>query len=159
MIDPTTLTDAVVTTLQSIPDLVTAMNGDQNRIYAYHYLYGSDHRFAEALYKITPPSILVVWEGTLGGNFDGQTIWKHKIGCYMRTSNVANAETPTSYEHLFYLIVNGPVFGGPQNIRGIDVIAGKVDIMDIPQAIHMVDEDGMDYFKVELVFPEIGDNA
>lgn len=157
MIDPSTLTDGVVTALQSIPDLVTAMNGDQTRIYAHHYLYGQEYRFAEALYKVTPPSILVVWEGTFGGNFDGQTIWKHHVALYLRTANVANAETPTSYEHLFWLIVNGPVFGGPANIRQSHVIP-EVDIMDTPSATHMVDEDGMDYFKVEMSFPEIGDN-
>lgn len=156
MINPSTLTDAVVAALQGIPDLVAAMHDDPTRIYAYHYLYGEESKFDLALNEIKPPSILVAWEGTLGGNFNGYTIWKHRIGCYVRSSNMANVDVPTSYEYLFYTMVNGPVNGG-QNIRYINVLP-TVDIMDTPQAIHMLDEERMDYFKVEMVFPELGDN-
>jgi hypothetical protein len=156
MIDPATLTNAVVSALQGIPALVTAMGNDPSKIYAHHYLYGSEHKFQEALYKIVPPSILVVWEGTLGGNFDGMTMWKHRIACYLRTSNVANVQTPASYEHLFYVMVNSSVNKG-QNIRYTNIL-NTVDIMDTPSANHMVDEDGMDYFKVDFVIPELGDN-
>jgi hypothetical protein len=157
MINPSTLTDAVVATLQSIPDLVTALGNDPTRIYAFHYLYGQDEKLTKALYKMVPPSILCVWEGTMGGNFDAATLWKHKIGLYTRIDNTANLASPLSYETLFWLIVNSPVFPGTVNIRYTNVL-NSVDIMDVPQAIHLEDPDGMDYFKIEFVFPELGDN-
>lgn len=163
MLKPSALVDAVVVALQSNQDLVAEMLGDPTRIYAHHYLYGTENKLAEALYKMAAPNILVVWEGTVGGDFNGMTIWKHKVSCYIRATNAAKAVTPSSYENIWHAMVNKPVLGGQQNLRqiqltGIELPPGSVDLMDTPSIDHLTDEEGMDYFVARFVFPEIGDN-
>src|SRR5579885_865566 len=76
MLNPAPITDAIAGVLLSIPELNAAMNG---RIMAFHYRLGQENRLAEAVYKMPAPSMLIVWEGTRGGNFDGQAIWKHRL--------------------------------------------------------------------------------
>lgn len=163
MLDPSLVTNAVVTALQSIPALVTAMGGSAGQIYAHHFYYGAEDRLSKALFEITPPSILVAWVGTQGGNFDGMTIWKHRVNLYIRAANVAGSGSPVGYEHLWCLICNGgPVHawdgsgGSSSNIRTVQIFNG-LDIMDTPSIGHQVDEEQMDYFVGTFVFPEIGD--
>lgn len=160
MLNPKLLTNAIVSSLQGITALVAAMNGDASRIQAHHYLYGAEFRIEEALYKLTPPTILVVWEGTQGGNFSGYQIWKHRFCCYIRAANVAGQSNPTTYEDLWWLICNSPVSTvspGTINLRYINIYSG-VDIMETPSIVHLKDEDRMDYFAGHFVLPEIGDN-
>ena len=157
MLNPRIIADAIVSALRTIPDLVAAMAGEASRISAYHYLYGADNRLDLAINKMKPPSILVVFEGTQPGDFDGSTIWKHHFCVYIRVATAANMVLPLSYEDIWTLIVNEPVNGGAQNIRSVNLVDG-VDIMDTPGIIHMLDEDRMDYFAARFVIPEIGDN-
>jgi len=158
MLNPAILTDAIVTTLQTIPYLVAAMNGDGDNIYAYHYFAGSEHRLAEAIAKMTAPSIMVYWEGTQGGNFSGYEIFKHRFSVVIRAANQANAETPISYEGIWQLVANGHVNGTSLNIRQIN-ITPDVDPMETPSVAHMVDGEETDYFVGSFVLPEIGDTA
>jgi hypothetical protein len=170
MLNPAGITDAIVTALKTITDLATAMtvlDANQDpvvRIVAFHYLLGQEQRLAEAIYGMPAPSMLVAWEGTKGGNFDGQTIWKHRFGIYYRMGNAAGAATPVGYEDLWALTCNGAT-GTPDktgavtgpNIRNIQIAAG-LDIMDTPSIDHALDEDLIDRFKAVLIIPEIGDN-
>jgi hypothetical protein len=163
MLNPAPVTDAIVAALQSIPDLATAMtvlDAQQNpvcRIDAFHYLLGQEHRLAEAIYKMPAPSMLVAWEGTKGGNFDGQTIWKHRWGIYYRMGNAAGVAVPVGYEDLWALTCNSPPGGHGPNIRNIQLFTG-LDIMDTPSIDHALDEDLIDRFKGVFTIPEIGDN-
>jgi len=156
MLNPSTITDAIVAALQTVPEVVAAMGNDASNIKAYHYLYGPDHRLAEAIYKMSAPSIMVVWDGTDGGNFNGYQIWKHRFNVYMRIGNQTGTETPAGYETLWYHVCNGSVSGG-QNIRYTELIPGKTDIMDTPTITHMLDGEQMDYFCGVFNIPEIGD--
>src|SRR5579863_4020965 len=110
MLNSSILTDAIVGTLQTIPDLVTAMTSADN-IVAFHYLIGSDHRLSEAIFKMPSPSILVYWEGTQGGNSSGYELFKHRFAVVIRAGNQTNAETPISYEGIWHLVANGHVNG------------------------------------------------
>ena len=170
MLNPAPITDAIVAVLQSIPELAAAMtvlDAQQNpvcRIGAFHYLLGQEHRLAEAIYKMPAPSMLVAWEGTKGGNFDGGTIWKHRFGIYYRMGNAAGVSPPVGYENLWTLTCDGAT-GAPDgdghvtgpNIRNISICAG-LDIMDTPSIDHALDEDLIDRFKGVFIVPEIGDN-
>jgi hypothetical protein len=163
MLNPSQITDAVVTTLKNIPELAAAMtvlDSHQNptvRITAFHYLLGADHRLAEAIYKMPSPSMLVAWEGTFGGNFNGYTIFKHRIAVYLRMGNAAGATDPVGYEQLWWTICNRPPQGSSQNIRYINILP-DLDIMDTPSIAHLLDEDQIDIFRGEFVLPEMGDN-
>ena len=163
MLNAAPITDAIVAALRSIPDLAAAMTvleaggNPLCRIGAFHYRLGQDNRLAEAIYKMPAPSMLVAWEGSKGGNFDGQTIWKHRWGIYYRMGNAAGVAAPVGYEDLWAITCNGPTGGHGPNIRGIELYS-CLDIMDTPSIDHAVDEDLIDRFKGVFTIPEIGDN-
>ena len=154
MLNPAPITDAIASVLLSIPELNTAMGG---RISAFHFRLGQEHRLAEAIYKMPAPSMLVAWEGTKGGNFDGQTIWKHRWGIYYRMGNAAGVADPVGYEDLWWITCNRPPGGSGPNIRALQLYSG-LDIMDTPSIDHELDEDLIDRFKGVFIIPEIGDN-
>jgi hypothetical protein len=156
MLNPSLIVDAVVSTLQTIPPLVTAMNGDPTRIAAFHYLYGPNVPLEKAIYEMLAPSILIVFDKTQPGNFNGCTIWKQHICGYVRAANTAANVAPVSYEQLWWLIVNSPVNGGTQNIRSVNVLP-RLQIMDTPSITRGADADGIDWFRFNFVFPELGD--
>jgi hypothetical protein len=153
VLNPSPITDAIVGALRSIPELVAAMGG---RISAFHYRLGAEHRLAEAVYQMPAPSMLVAWEGTNGGNFDGQTIWKHRWGIYYRMGNAAGVSEPVGYEDLWWITCNRPPGGSGPNIRNLQLYPG-LDIMDTPSIAHELDEDLIDRFKGLLIISEIGD--
>ena len=159
MMNPRILIDAIVTQLQSIPDLVTAMGGDQSNIYAHHFYSGQDHRLAEALGKMTEPSVLVVWERLIGGQFSQNIAWKFAISIYVRPANAANQTNPVSSEDLVWIVLNAPVLGQISycNIRNVRILP-NTEAMDLPIVTHLVDELGYDYFKIDCLVPEIGDS-
>ena len=163
MLNPARITDAVVGLLSAIPELATAMavaDGDGNvnvRISAFHYRLGAEHRLAEAIYQMPAPSILVAWEGTLGGNLSGYQIWKHRIAVYLRMGNMAGNLEPVGYEDLWSMICNGVPDGATTNLRCINILP-ELDIMDTPSIAHALDEDLVDRFVVTIVLPEVGDN-
>lgn len=163
MLNPSQVTDAVTAALVAIPELAAAMtvtDGNGNpicRITAFHYRLGAEHRLAEAIYKMAAGSILVVWEGTLGGNFNGYQIFKHRIAVYFRMGNMAGSNDPVGYEDLWWTVCNRPPEGSSVNIRYMNILP-ELDIMDTPSVAHLLDEDQIDIFRGEFVLPEIGDN-
>jgi len=163
MLNPAPMVDGIVGVLQSIPDLAAAMTALDSagaptcRITAFHYRLGVEHRLAEAIYKMPAPSMLVAWDGTQGGNFNGQSIWKHRFNVYFRMGNAAGLAAPVGYEDLWWLVCNQPPTGSPVNIRYMQLYPG-LDIMDTPSVAHALDEDLQDRFVGALVIPEIGDD-
>jgi len=151
MLNPAPLVDAFATTLRAIPGLAAAMTvtgADGNpdcRITAYHYRLGQEHRLAQEIYQMPAPSILVTWDGTLSGNFDGQTIWKHRFSVYFRMGNAVGLTDPVGYEELWWLVCNGIPTGSSTNIRYMEIYPG-LEIMDTPSVAHALDEDQVDRF-------------
>ncbi len=163
MLNPAPITDAIVNVLQSIPDLAAAMtvldsNGAPNcRISPFHYRLGVEHRLAEAIFKMPAPSLLLAWDGTQGGNFDGQTMWKHRFSLYFRMGNAVGLTEPMGYEELWWTVCNQPPTGSAACVRYMSLFPG-LDIMDTPSVAHALDEDLQDRFVGTFVIPEIGDN-
>ena len=167
MLNPAPITDAIVAVLKTITPLAAAMtvlDANQHsviRISAFHYRLGQENRLAEAIYAMPAPSMLVAWEGTNGGGFNGYQIWKHRFGIYYRMGNAAGLAVPVGYEDLWALTCNGATAvagaGTGPNIRNIQIATG-LDIMDTPSIDHALDEDLVDRFKAVFVIPEIGDN-
>ena len=154
MLNAAPITDAITATRLAIPDLNAAMSG---RITAFHFRLGQEYRLAERIYKMPAPSMLVAWDGTQGGNFNGQTIWKHRFNVYFRMGNAAGQADPVGYEDLWWMVCNEPPTGSQVNIRYMNLYPG-LDIMDTPSVAHALDEDLQDRFIGTLVLPEVGDN-
>lgn len=155
MVSPRVIADAIVTALQSIPVLVDAMGEDATRIAAHHYLYGAEQCLYSAVATMPAPSILIAWKGTIGGNYDGATIRKHHFYVNVRCGTAADLAIPLSYEDIWTLMINSPILGGTQTIENVQLVAG-IDIMDTPSALHVIDEDKMDYLQTTFIFPELG---
>ena len=163
MLNPKLITNAVASFIQSIPDYAAAMTvQDSNgnpiiRITPFHFRFGQEFRLAEAIYKMPAPSTLVAWEGTLGGNFDGQCIWKHRIAVYLRMGNMAGNLDAVGYEDLWWTLCNQAPNSNSQNIRYTNLLPA-LDLMDTPTVTHLLDSEQMDIFRTEFILPEIGDN-
>lgn len=162
MLNPLPATDAIAAALASIPELAAAMTvqapgGPLVRISAFHYQLGQEQPLVKTVYEMPAPSMLVAWEGTKGGNFNGYQVWKHRWGVYIRMGNAAGVASSAGYEYLWSLICNGIPEGSAVNIRYMNLYPG-LDIMDTPSVDHMLDQDQVDFFKGVFVIPEIGDN-
>jgi hypothetical protein len=170
MLDPELVLSTVVSAFQSIPALVSEMGGlfDENgnpTIYGHRYVYGVENSLTKAVYGMTSPSILVAYKDILTGNFDSSTLWKHRLEAYIRPKNAASGAVggtggtvPSSPPHLWWLMINSPVLGGPQNIRGVSLLNHALIPMDPPSLSYRMDENEQDLFVGTIVIPEYGDN-
>jgi hypothetical protein len=155
-LNPNDILTTVTSALRTIQPLVAAMAGDPSRIYSFYDLYAKDAPRKLEEYQMLRPSILVEWNGRLGGNFDGSTLFKHHISLTVRMQNPAQQVNPINYAHLMWLISDGPVNGTTVNIR-YTTLMPYLDICDPPSSSMAVDETSNDVMKVDFVWPEIGD--
>jgi len=83
---------------------------------------------ALAISQQTSPSILIAYNDYLGGQWNGMTVWKHRLDAYIRPKNAAtgsvNGSRAASPQHLFWLMMNSPVLGGAQNFRYTELMPG-----------------------------------
>jgi len=156
MIDPSELVDNLVALLRDIPDLVTEMDGDSERIYAYHDQYPKKVSLAFAIHQMPTGSILAAWQGTAPGTFGGNDVWKHQVSLYLRARETFDGDPPTAYYRLFRLITKGV----PES-TGLPLLNSTVHPscypMDVPSIQRATDAEGLDYFEVNMSFTEAGD--
>jgi len=156
MINPAELVDALVAKLRAIPELVLEMEGDPERIFAYHDLYPKRASLPLAIYEMPVPSILVAWQGTTPGSFGAAEVWKHNLSLYLRARETLEGDPPTAYYRLFDLIVNGVPTGSALKML-YTTIHPRCHPMDLPSIQRATDEQGTDYFEVTVSFTEMGD--
>jgi len=156
MINPAELVDALVAKLRAIPELVLEMEGDWQRIYAYHDLYPKRMSLPLAIYEMPVPSIMVAWQGTTPSSFGAAEAWKHNLSLYLRARETLDGDPPTAYYRLFDLIVNGVPAGGALKML-YTTVHPRCHPMDPPSIQRATDEQGTDYFEVTVSFTEMGD--
>ena len=147
------MTDAFVAAAASVPAFVDALGGS-DRVKGHKYFNGTEFSLAEAVAKMTSPSVLIAWRNTLPGNFNGETVFKHHFEVYIRSANVAR-DAPSGGARLWWLLFNTPMAGTTVNIRYTEFLPGL--IMDTPGVAARQDEEMMDYFCASVVFAEMGD--
>lgn len=162
MLDPDIVIDAVVATFLAIPEVVAEMGGitlATANIIGHKYAYGLENSLLQSIGQMASPSVLIAYQDLLGGNFDGMTMWKHRLEVYIRPRNKATTAGAggASSPHLWWLMMNKTVTGQPTNIRGIELVSGNLQLMDTPTLMHKTDELGADIFVGNMVFPEKGD--
>jgi hypothetical protein len=156
MINPAELVDALVAKLRAVPELVAEMEGDPQRIYAYHDLYPKRTSLPLAIYEMPVPSILVAWQGTTPSSFGAGEAWKHNLSLYLRARETLEGDPPTAYYRLFDLIVNGvPATSALKMLY--TTVHERCHPMDLPSIQRATDEQGTDYFEVTVSFTEMGD--
>jgi hypothetical protein len=156
MIDPSILINALVALLQDIPDLVTEVNGDPERIYAYHDQYPKRSSLPFAIHQMPAPSIMAAWQGTVPGTFGGNDVWKHQVTLFLRARETFYGDPPTAYYRLFRLITKGvPASAGLPVLNA--TVHPSCYPMDVPSIQRATDAERLDYFEVTMSFTEIGD--
>ena len=157
MIDPSEIVTNLVVMLRDIQDLVSEMDGDGDRIFAYHDQYPKNVSLVHAMHAMPAPSIMAVWQGTQPGSFGGVDVWKHQVTLFLRAQETFADDPPTAYYRLFRLITKGV-----PTAAGIEMINATVHTscypMDLPSIQRQTDSEGLDYFEVPLSFTEIGDD-
>ncbi len=157
MIDPSEIIANLVAMLRDIPELVFEMDGEPDRIFAYHDQYPKCVSLAHAIHTMPAPSIMAVWQGTAPGAFGGFDVWKHQVTLFLRMHQVADPDPPGGYYRLFRLITKGvPAASGvPMNLV---TVHPNCYPMDLPSIQRQTDAEALDYFEVPLTFTEIGDD-
>jgi hypothetical protein len=161
MINPGDAIDRIVDALQHIPELVTAINGAQN-ILAYHPSFPNASYFRQDLTNLNPGQILVRYLGTQPGSLRENRIWKHDFGIYQLPPNFNGALVPPTsadYYTFFLALIDGvPTNGDGSKMLNYAVVQ-NCDLMEVPRIQIYSDLDlKRDYFFVQFIFPEIGDN-
>jgi hypothetical protein len=156
MINPAELVDNLVALLRAIPDLVAEMEGDPERIYAYHDQYPKRASLAQAIHTMPAPAVMAVWQGTAPGTFGTVDVWKHQVTLYLRARETDESDPPAAYYRLFRLITKGVPAG-----TGVPMLNATIHPscypMDLPLIQRQTDAEGLDYFEVPITFTEIGD--
>jgi hypothetical protein len=157
VISPVDLVDNLVSAMQDVEDLVTAMGGDSDLIYAYHDRYPSQTSLEKARYEMKSPSVMVAWMGLM--NEGGIDPWKHKISIVLRAPCESEDDGLIGYNGLLKLIWNGkkdPDDIDEQPIKYKTILTGCYP-MELESFLRQTDGAGIDYFEITVSFTEIGD--
>jgi hypothetical protein len=151
VIDPTDIVDNLVTLLKDIPDLVTAVGGDGDRIYGY---FDEDTRYPNlemAKYQMLIPSVMVTFQRTDPASFGGFEVWQHTLSIYLRAPSTA------ACFYLFRLLTKGvPTSLG--TALQYAAVHESCQPMNTPSLSRQTDAAGVDYYEVSMSFTEIGDD-
>jgi len=160
MLNPADLVDAIVAALQDIPEFVTEMNSEPDRISAYHDQFPARVNLGQAIYQMDPPSTLVAWRETAPGSVGRMEMWKHSFSVYFRPKEHA-AGDDYGYGKLMGLLINGvPTSGTGQKLLNEPIHASCFP-MDVPtfarNTLMVTQDSSIDYFEVRLTLTEMGD--
>lgn len=148
MVSVIELTNAMVATLQKIPELEPLL---ENGIVGYIDENPTKNSIQNAIYQMPAGSLLVVWQGTNLQAAQTMEAWLHVLQIYVRAQRGRSA-----LEIIDALVDGVPVPGDGLRWRFCPLIPGV-----LPTAIHEIvriaDEEGIDYFVVTTATQETGD--
>jgi hypothetical protein len=162
MLDPDVVLNSVLTSLQSIPQLATELGAPTipaTESITGHYFYsGEENSITRALAQMKSPSIMLAYLDYISGNFDGMTVWKHRLNLCIRSRNKASNGASVSAQHLWWMAMNLPI-SVPEtaaNIRYVDLCNHSLWLFET-NLKHQIDELGQDFFIGTMTFNEMGD--
>lgn len=150
MISLIELTDAMVLTLRSIPEVVALLGGDPAAIDGYIDQNPDRNALGSAIYQMRPGSVLVAWQDTLLGQGEMEA-WLHHLVIFVRAARGQSSLT------LIEAIVNGvPVPGDGLRWHYCPIMPGVLPT-NITELARPTDEEGIDYFSIMTETKETGD--
>jgi hypothetical protein len=162
MIDPDFALNSVLESLQSIPQLAVELGAPAipatESITGHFFYSGEENAVARALAQMKSPSVMVGYLDYIMGNFNGMTMWKHRMLFCVRSRNAASDPNAASAPHLWWMAMNLPIAVpeiGP-NIRYVDLANGNMWLFET-MLKYQSDELGQDFFVATMVFNEMGD--
>lgn len=111
-----------MTALQSLPNLVEALDGHASQIQFYSEnatIFGqpAQNNVRLAILSMPPGSVMVVWQGTRSARHIGMTVFVHDFSLYLR----APEDPDIGYEDLYNAIVNDIPQGSPVKMLHFNV--------------------------------------
>ena len=144
------LTNALVSTLASIPELVAALGGDAANIVPYIDRNPDFNSVSAALYGQKPGTVLVIWQETMLTEGEMEA-WLHQFIIFVRA---ARGNSPLD---LINLIINGiPNPGDGLRWRYCPVMPGVLPTM-VKTLTRPSDSEGIDYHSIVCEIKETGD--
>jgi hypothetical protein len=146
MVKPSEVVDALVAMLQAIPDLVDALNGDSNLIYAYLDTYPQNVDREKAVHDMPSPSVMVRYEGT----FQGMPATTHRVLIICRPGSDASGAD------LAYLVLAGIPIGEPRtNIFVSHLIHADLEpLRQDGDSRPQLDTEGVEYWQINASIEE-----
>jgi hypothetical protein len=156
VINPKLILAEWVTALQSLPNLVEALDGHAAQIQFYSEnatVFGqpAQNNTRVALLSMPPGSIMVVWQGTKPARWGGALHFVHEFSLYLR----APEDLSVGYEDLFNSIVNDMPQGTtlPMLHTNIDPFCEPMDLY-LPTAqrntiVVSASGDTFEYFEIK----------
>ena len=152
MVDSNDIIDALILLLRDIPDLVTAVGGDETGIFAYKDAYPTSVSLRDAIYVQPTPSVMVAFQARRraapigGGSF--VTI-SHDLLAIIRPGSVSH------YASIAALILEGVPTSVGLALCNVDVISSCDSFgVDLPELQRESDANGIDYYTLLLSFRE-----
>ena len=150
MIGLADLTNAMVTTLQAIPELI-AMLIDPSYIEPYIDLHPDANSYSAAIYGMTPGSIMVAHIETILESTETMSMWEHTLHILVK------AGTGLSALDIVNTIVDGiPVPGDGLPWRYCPIMDGLLP-SEITDIVRETDAEGIDYHEIIVKIAETGD--
>jgi hypothetical protein len=144
------LTNAIVSKLVLIPELVAALAGDAANIVGYIDRNPDLNSVSLAIYRQKPGTVLVMWQETMlsQGEMEG---WVHQFVIFVRA---ARGNSPLD---LIDLIINGiPVPGDGLRWLYCPVMPGVLPTQ-VTGITRPSDTEGIDYHSIVMEIKETGD--
>lgn len=145
MLKPSDLRDDLVTYLRSMPDLVQAMDGDPENIFAHVNEYPIGDNFDSALRNLKSPRLMVRYR--YPGPAAAGMGYSHTLSLYARP------KAGHSYEELLDLIINSTATGKPIPF-GLDSFNDDVCPAAFTFTEPMPDEEGTEFLQIDLTVDE-----
>lgn len=146
MIKPSDITSNIVSLLRAIPELVEAMEGDEERIFVYDDTYPVGINRIDAIRTAPSPSVMVMYRST--GEAVAGGVWTHRVSLYLRPQNNG------SYSDLAYLIFAGIPTGQSLAFPNCEIHKDLLEIRIEGEATPIVDDEGVEYMELNLRFEE-----
>lgn len=144
-----TALEAIVLAYRSIPNLMEAMDGEDNAIDFFNPKRPESSSFEDTLNKMPWPSILVSHSGVVLGYRGQFTQWRHSF-----TVDIKLAGEALDYSDVLPLFVDGV----PENGDGLTLMQcsflDAVDSMEDVTFSRQIDNDGKAYYRMEFSLQE-----
>lgn len=159
MLEPDAVVDAVVAAYRACPDMVTEMDGDQDRMRGYRdSIEKNDVR--QAILQLGQPGLLVIYDSDALVRFGGSLARQYRLKLIWRGRKTNKSESPGGASHLRYLLEKAVPTGSTVALRYYTFHASlQPPEPTAAQRLPVLADDStvVDYWQATLALTEIGD--
>lgn len=154
MTNPADILAQFIVLLRAIPELVAAMNDDDQRIAVYGGKYPAENSLARAIDKLQAPGILVAYMGTGLGSLGQGESENHLFSIYGRAAEESADDAPAGYYQIGRLLVDGTPSGQEQKMQLLTVHTDCYPMRRESRWERRSDIEQVDYFEMQISFSE-----